>query len=456
MEDLRVAGERLRVAVVGAGPSGLYVADELSRRGGTSVDILDRLPCPYGLLRYGVAPDHLKMKSLVATLEPVLGRPGIRFIGNAEVGTEVGNSVTVDELREAYHAVVYATGASRSRRLCIPGEELPGSFASSRLVAWYNAHPDEPAMTPLAGARAAIVVGAGNVALDLVRMLLGGCTDLRLTDVPDDVVDSLRQAQLSEVHLVARGTPAQAKFTTKELRDLDALDDVDLVVHATPAELDAAAADGATPVAQRNLRLLGEWARRPLRGARRTAHLHFGLIPTEVLGTSRVEGLRLQPAAGSAAVSRVLPAQVVVSAIGYQGRPIAGAPFEAETATIPNIDGRVQRDGSVSPGEYATGWVRRGPSGVIGTNKLDALQVVERILEDLPILPPPRTDRTVPVLLAARGLRPVEWDGWLAIDREERRLGQARGTERVKVRARADLHGLADAAAGSSRPLADG
>lgn len=407
-----------RTVVIGAGPAGLYTAGELSALG-HEVDVVERLACPYGLLRYGVAPDHLKMKALESTLRRILERPGVRFLG----GVEVGTAVTVPELAAYYDAVVYATGASADRRLGIDGEDLPGSVSATELVRWYSGHPDAGAFT--LDATSAVVIGVGNVALDVARVLAKAPGELRVTDMPDHVLDALDRSALTDVHIVGRRGPAQARFTTKELREIGELAGADVVVD--PAELELGAADARTvagdAVLARNHRILLDWSRRTPEGRPRRIHLRFRLSPRRVLGAGRVGAVEFER--GAARVT--IPAQLVVRAIGYRGVPLPGVPFDERTGTIPSERGRVR------PGEYAVGWIKRGPTGVIGTNKADARETVALIAEDLGRARERRPRRDLLDLLRARGVAVVDWAGWQAIDAAERALGERAGRTRIKI-----------------------
>ncbi|HVE97363.1 MAG TPA: FAD-dependent oxidoreductase [Pseudonocardiaceae bacterium] len=441
----------VRVAVIGSGPSGLYAADELSKHAGVSVDVVDRLPCPYGLLRYGVAPDHLKMKSLEMTLRKILERPGVRFLG----GIELGAGVSVDELREYYDAVIYATGASVDRRLSIPGEDLPGSFSATQFVAWYCGHPDAEVDAFTLDARSAVVVGVGNVAVDVVRILAKTTEELQSTDMPDHVLKVLDTSAISDIYIVGRRGPAQAKFTTKELRELGELANADVVVD--PAELlvdDAGEKILETnKTVRRNLETLQEWSTRSQQDRPRRIHLRFLLSPVAVHGTGRVEAVECERNAldGRGGVTGTgekvtLAAQLLLRSVGYRGLPLPGVPFDERTGVIPHVAGRVQRNGCTATGEYVVGWIKRGPTGVIGTNKGDAKETVEQLLTDVDALPRARHREPDAIItkLAQRGVGVVTWAGWEAIDAAEQALGVAAGRARIKI---ADREALLIAAA---------
>jgi ferredoxin--NADP+ reductase len=436
----------VRVAVIGSGPAGLYAADELSKHDAVSVDVVDRLPCPYGLLRYGVAPDHLKMKSLETTLRKILERPRVRFLG----GVELGAGISVEELREYYDAVVYATGSPVDRRLSIPGEDLPGSFSATEFVAWYCGHPDAEVDAFTLNARSAVVVGVGNVAVDVTRILAKTAQELDATDMPDHVLTVLDKSTVSDIYIVGRRGPAQAKFTTKELRELGELANADVVVDPAELVLDQAAKElvETNKTVRRNVETLQEWSTRPQQGRARRIHLRFLLAPVAVVGDGRVEAVRcerneLDSSGGVTGTGKTvtLPAQLLLRSVGYRGLPLPGVPFDERSGVIPNQAGRVQRNGSTATGEYVVGWIKRGPTGVIGTNKGDAKETVEALLHDLDALPGASRREPDAIIdrLAQRSVGVVTWAGWEAIDAAEQALGVAAGRTRIKIADRAAL-----------------
>ncbi|MEU6097185.1 FAD-dependent oxidoreductase [Streptomyces sp. NPDC047079] len=444
----------LNVAVVGSGPSGVYTAQSLVQLDPeVRVDVLDRLPCPYGLVRYGVAPDHEKIKSLQNNLRTVLEHERIRFLGNVEVGT---GGVPPARLRELYHAVVYCVGAATDRHLGIPGEELPGSWSATEFVSWYSAHPDSAADGFVLGARTAVVIGVGNVAVDVTRILARGATELSPTDMPQAALTALASSKVTEIHMVGRRGPSQARFTTKELRELGALPDTEVIVDEEELALDPAYRDpsGLPATQRRNVEVLRAWAAAPPRGAPRRIRLRFFLRPVELLAagdTSLIEGSRELEGrrVGAVRFERTVPdqdggikgtgryedlqAELVLRSVGYRGVPLEGLPFDVKSGTVPHSSGRVLRDGAVSLGEYVAGWIKRGPTGVIGTNRPCAKETVMSLLEDTSGL----VDREVPEdalpWLRAAGLSPVEWPGWLAIERAEAELGASLGRSVVKL-----------------------
>ena len=431
----------LRVAVVGSGPSGVYTAQSLVQlEPGVRVDVLDRLPCPYGLVRYGVAPDHEKIKSLQNTLRTVLEHERVRFLGGVQVGPD---GVPTARLRELYHAVVYCVGAATDRQLGIPGEDLPGSWSATQFVSWYSAHPDAARDGFLRGVRSAVVIGVGNVAVDVTRMLARGAAELSATDMPQAALNALAESQVAEVHMVGRRGPSQARFTTKELRELSGLPGAEVVVDPAELALDPACDDpSALPAAQRrNLEVLRGWARVPPRGAPRGIRLRFFLRPVRLLAErGRVAGVRLERTApdghgGVRGTGRYedVEAQLVLRSVGYRGVPLEGLPFDAADGTVPHLAGRVLREGVVVPGEYVAGWIKRGPTGVIGTNRPDAKETVASLLEDADAVVRREVPEEPVTALLAAGVEPVTWAGWQAIERAEAALGASLGRGVVKL-----------------------
>jgi ferredoxin/flavodoxin---NADP+ reductase len=436
----------LRVAVVGSGPAGIYAAAALTAHDHAAVDVIDRLPTPFGLVRYGVAPDHEKMKSVAVALRGVLKHQRVRFLGNVELGADV----SVEDLHRHYDAVVVANGAAIDRRLGIAGEDLPGSFSATEFVSWYSGHPDAAMDKFTLAAKTVIVVGVGNVAVDVARILLKTADELSTTDIPDHVLAVLSRSQVRDVVIIGRRGPAQAKFTTKELRELGELANADVVVQ--PSELapdEAGEAELASNVmARRNLEVLQAWSERVPQGKPRRLHLRFLLRPTAICGDTCVTGVnfgRGRPDGAGGTVdtgeSVHLRADMVLRSVGYRGAQIPGLPFDDERGVIPNATGRVLRDGAPAPGEYVAGWIKRGPSGVIGTNKHDATETVRSLMEDAPALPrrPVRDPDGIIDLLHKRGVRVVPWGGWEAIEALEIATGRRRGAKQVKVAEREQL-----------------
>ena len=453
----------LEVAVVGSGPAGIYTAEALIKQvtalappGTVRVDVLDRLPTPYGLVRYGVAPDHPSIRSIADYLRGVLEHPGVRFLG----GVHLGDDVTREDLLASYDAVVYATGAMRDRRMGIPGEDLPGSYAATDFVNWYCGHPDSAAEAFTLDAESVAVVGVGNVAVDVARILVKDPAALHSTDIPHAVLEALHASKVREVHMIGRRGPAQAKFTTKELRELGELADVDIEVRPDELDLDAFDPTGqSTQLAESdrrvrgNLAVMRDWAARPSGGAGRRLTVRFWLRPAAVEGTGRVSGLTVERTrldeqgrfTGTGEYETV-PAQMVFRSVGYQSVPLAGVPFDENTATVPNAEGRVLGpDGGPLPGEYVAGWLKRGPTGVVGTNKSDAAATVRSLLADLGARAAGDRPSRKPLteVLAGRGVRPVSYVDWLRVEAAEAELAGALGRgERVKIGDREAIEAL--------------
>jgi ferredoxin/flavodoxin---NADP+ reductase len=435
----------LRVAIVGAGPSGFYAAEALLKSGrDVRVDMLERLPAPFGLVRFGVAPDHPKLKEAIAVYDRIARSPGFRFYGNVTVGRDV----PVDVLLEAYHAVIFASGAESDRRLGVPGEDLPGSYTATEFVGWYNGHPDYRDRTFDLSQEVAVIVGQGNVAADVCRILAKTVDELRHTDIAEHALDALAASRVREIYVVGRRGPAQAKFTAKELRELGDLDDADVIVD--PAELAlnseslAEFEDRKGAAAKKNVAILSDFAARPDRGRRRRIIFRFLLSPVEIVGTERVEGVifernRLsgppfeQSARGTG--ERVeLPAGLVFRSIGYKGTAMPGVPFDARQGVFPTREARiVDASGSAVPGLYACGWIKRGPTGIIGTNKPCSVATVAALLADLPPDAPPKPGaEAIPALAGTDGRRLVSYDDWIAIDQAEIGRGVPKGKPREK------------------------
>jgi ferredoxin--NADP+ reductase len=453
------ADHPLRVAVVGAGPAGIYAADALTRQDDVpvAVDLIDRLPTPFGLVRHGIAPDHPKMRAIRDTLYRSLEDPRVRFVGNVDVGVDI----SLEELRRHVDAVVYTYGASLDRHLGIDGEDLPGSLAATDLVAWYCGHPDADRArveAALAGIRSVVVVGVGNVALDVARVLARTPEELEPTEMPQHVLDALAATAVEEITVIGRRGPAQATFTTQELRELDGLANATVLVDPADLALDPASEARAAEdrVVTRNLAVLRDWAPHAPESGRTRLMLRFYRRPVRVLGTDRVTGVEVERTAvdgdGRAMGTgelEVLPADLVVRSVGYRGIPLPGLPVDERSGTVPNDAGRVLRDGRPSPGEYAAGWIKRGPSGVVGHNKHDARETVAALLADA-AEGRLRVEGPVGDLVAelvARGAAPVLLDDWRAIDAAEVALGATRGRARTTMHEREALLAAVRAAA---------
>jgi len=449
----------IRIAVIGSGPAGFYAAGHLlgDSAGRFEVDMLERLPTPWGLVRSGVAPDHPKIKSVSRIYEKTAAHPRFRFFGNVHFGEHVSR----EDLLAHYHAIVYATGSPVDRPLGIPGEDLPGSHAATEFVGWYNGHPDHTDLeVDLLSAERAVVIGNGNVALDVARMLVLAPSELAPTDTADHALEVLADSRVREVVVVGRRGPAQAAFTNPELRELGELSEADVIVD--PAELDRALAvsDPAAEknaTARKNVEILRDYSQRRPTGKPRRVVLRFLLSPValiadehgrlgavELVRNELVAGadgaLRAQPTSGR----ETIPAGLLFRAIGYRGIPLAGVPFDDRRGVISNEGGRVTDPATGAPllGEYVVGWIKRGPTGVIGTNKKDAQQTVDAILADLssarngdsPLLGPGSPDAAaLESMLRARQPELVTYAGWSEIDRHERSLGERAGRPRVKL-----------------------
>ena len=435
--------DRLRVAVVGAGPAGFYAAGALlaSQDPPVEVDLIDRLPTPWGLVRLGVAPDHPNIKAVSRAFERIAVHPGFRFLGNVEVGRDVTHA----ELADLYGAVVYAFGAQTDRRLGIPGEGLPGSWPATAFVAWYNGHPDFQDLEFDLSHERAVVIGNGNVALDVARMLALTPDELRPTDTTDEAIAAINAAGVREIVVVGRRGPVQAAWTPVEVGELGELAGADILVDPAELELDPASEaelEAAPPTVKRNVEHLRSYAARAPEGKPRAIRLRFLRSPVAILGEERVEAIELvrnELVDGRAKPTEdreVIECGIVFRSVGYRGIPLPGVPFDEGSCTVPNDGGRVRdADGAVVPGTYCAGWIKRGPTGVIGTNKKDATETVELLLEDA------RDERlghgepaaAMDALLEERGVAVVTQTGWQAIDAVERAAGEPQGRPRVKL-----------------------
>jgi ferredoxin/flavodoxin---NADP+ reductase len=453
-----MAREHPRVAIVGAGPAGAFAAAALLRaRGDAEIDLFERLPTPWGLLRGGVAPDHQEIKRLEDTFdEQTLGR-GCRLLGNVEVGGDLSHA----ELMRHYTAVIYATGAQTDKSLGIPGEDLPGSWPATEFVAWYNAHPDYRHLEfDLSGERA-VVIGNGNVAADVTRMLTLSVAELERTDVADHALEALRESRIREVVVLGRRGPAQAAFTSTELRELGRLDGVDVRVDPGEVELDPVSqrwlAEEGTFTARQNVELLREFAARPARAdARRRVVLRFLRSPVEIRGPGKVEAVdvgrneivrgddRQLRAKALEGEPETIECGLVLRSVGYRAVPLPDVPFDERRFVLPNDRGRVLApDSEPLPGVYAVGWIKRGPTGILGTNKRDAEETVACLVEDLragTLASPPSPGREqIDELLAERKPDLVADEGWRAIEAHELERGRSEERPRVKLASRDDL-----------------
>lgn len=440
----------LRVAIVGSGPAGFYAAEALQKSApGLGVDMFERLPTPFGLVRGGVAPDHPKIKSVARVFERIAAQPGFRFLGHVQVGRDV----TAAELRHHYDAVIYAVGADTDRHLGIPGEHLAGSHPATQLVAWYNGHPEYADHTFDLTERAAAIIGIGNVAMDAVRILASAPDHLATTDLALHALEALRGANLQELHILARRGPVQAACTTPELRELGDLDGVDVIVNPLDLELDGVSAahlaNEEDRTAHNNLALLRHWAEHGSTGAPRRIVLHFCVSPTELLGETRVEGIRLVKnrlipdlygSVQAVPTDRLidLPVGLVFRSVGYRGTALPGLPFDPRRGVIPNVTGRVVESpdsATAIRGVYVAGWIKRGPQGIIGTNKSCAAETVDHLLADAVsgrLSPAAGRSAELDALLTERGIDVTTWPDWQAIDRAEIARGKAAGRPREK------------------------
>lgn len=439
----------LRLAIVGAGPAGIYAADILlkaERKFDVSIDLFEALPAPYGLVRYGVAPDHPRIKGIINALREVLDTGRIRLFGNVVYGRDI----LLDDLKKHYNAVIFSTGAMQDAPLAIPGIDLDGSYGAADFVSWYDGHPDVPREWPLEH-REIAVIGNGNVALDVARMLAKHADDLLPTEIPANVYEGLLSSPVTDVHVFGRRGPAQVKFTPLELRELGEMRDVDIIVHDEDFVLDEASKAAIETNKQIFVlnKVLNSWRTRPSTGASRRLHLHFWSKPVEVLGDDKVEGFRFErtvPDGAGGVVGtgevREIPVQAVYRAVGYFGSQLADVPFDERRGVIPNREGQViDDDDELVHGVYATGWIKRGPVGLIGHTKSDAMETIRHVINDQanwwsPALP---AEDAVIELLASRRVEFTNLDGWHNLDTFEIALGEPQGRARVKVVAREDM-----------------
>lgn len=442
---------KLRLAIVGAGPAGIYAADLIIkselRDFDVSIDLFDLLPAPYGLVRYGVAPDHPRIKGIIRALYEVLDRGDIRFFGNVEYGKDI----TLQDLKTHYNAVIFSTGAVKDANLNIPGIDLEGSFGAAAFVNWYDAHPDFERTWDLSAKQIA-VLGNGNVALDVARVLAKPADEMLSTDIPDNVYQGLRSSQATDVHVFGRRGPAQVKFSPLELREAVHLEDVDTIVYDEDFQYDEGSQEAIDTNNQTRVmvKTLEDLRGNEITGAKRRLHLHFFSSPAEILEQDgKVAGIRIERTKldGTGNVKptgefREFPIQAVYRAVGYFGSELSEIPFDEKAGVIPNDKGRVlDSDGKHIEGVYATGWIKRGPIGLIGHTKSDALETIAQIIEDKPTWwqPASPSEDSITELLTSRGVDFVGWPEWLRIDAEEKRLGESQERERIKLVEREDF-----------------
>ena len=435
---------KLRLAIVGAGPAGIYAADILhkaEKKFDVSIDLFEQLPAPYGLVRYGVAPDHPRIKGIINALRDVLDSGEIRLFGNVYFGRDI----TLDDLKKHYNAVIFSTGSIRDADLSIPGIELDGSYGAADFVSWYDGHPDFPREWPLE-AQSVAVIGNGNVALDVARVLAKHAEDLLVTEIPANVYEGLKKSPVTDVHVFGRRGPAQVKFSPLELRELGELNDVDMVVYDEDFDYDEASKAAIASNKQIMVidRVFTKWRSEEKGTASRRLHLHFYAKPVEVLGEDgKVVGFRYErtkPDAEGGVVGtgeiRELPIQAIYRAVGYFGSPLDGIPFDDKRGVIPNREGQVIDDnGEQLHGIYATGWIKRGPVGLIGHTKSDAMETISHVINDQANWwnPAHPEEDAIVALLQERGIEYTNIDGWHKLDAHEIGLGSSEERARIKV-----------------------
>lgn len=444
------ADRPLRAAVIGAGPSGFYAAAALLKEGiAVTVDLFDRLIAPHGLVRYGVAPDHQNIKAVAKTYDRTATEAAFRYFGNVEIGKDITHA----ELKRHYDVIFYTTGAQSDRRLGVPGEDLPNSMSATEFVAWYNGHPDYKGLQVDLSCEAAIVVGVGNVAMDVARILAKSIDELKQTDIAGHALEALAKSNIKDIYIVARRGPAQVKFTNAEIREMGHLELADAIVLDNELRLDrasSAAIEGDTAM-QKNLDYLRAYTEIGVTGKPRRVHFRFLLSPVEIIGADgKIVAVKMEKNELRASVSgdikasgtgqyETIPAGLILRSVGYKGVPLEGVPFDRRSGVIPNEVGRVidLDTGRLMAGEYVAGWIKRGPTGVIGTNKPDAIESVNSMFDDLqkgkipPALEPAL--EAIPSLLAERGIRYVTKDDWKQIEAKEVGDGKAQGKPRVKI-----------------------
>jgi len=450
--QLGTTNHPLRVAIIGSGPSGFYAAGRLQEQKNLiiEIDMFDRLPTPYGLVRGGVAPDHQKIKSVTKVYDRIASKPNFRFYGNVEFGSDV----SLSDLERHYHAIIYAVGAQSDRQLGIPGEDLPGSHAATEFVAWYNAHPDYRHFEFDLSQEKAVVIGLGNVAMDVIRILAQTYDELYPTDIADYALEELKNSNIKEIYVLGRRGPAQSAFTNPEIKELGELHDAEVIVAPEEVVLDPysqAFIDSAEDkVAVKNVEILKAYSQQPSQGKSRKIIMRFLTSPVEIIGTDRVEAIKIvknelyQTEKGEIRPRETdqfetIPVGLVFRSVGYLGTPLPGVPFYEKWGTIPNEKGRVMtaiKDGQQVIGNYVVGWIKRGPSGVIGTNKPDSVQTVEMLLEDLSndnlLTPAEPNHQAIEDLLNERGVEFVTFEDWLKLDELEQERGAAVNRPRVK------------------------
>lgn len=452
MAELGTTEHPLRVAIIGSGPSGFYAADPLLKSETIcSVDMYDRLPTPFGLVRGGVAPDHPKIRTVVRIYEKIADHERFRFFGNVRIGTDV----SVEELRRHYDAIIFACGAETDRRLGIPGEDLKGSHTATSFVAWYNAHPDYRDFEFDLQQEVAVVIGMGNVAMDVARILAKTVDELKTTDIAQHALDQLAESKIREIHVIGRRGPAQAAFTTPEIKEMGELEQCDVRIAPEELQLDEMSErELSDRNVSRNMEVMRDYVERAAAGKQRTMHFRFLLSPVELKGNGRVESIVFERnklsgeepfrlSARGTGETIEMPCGLVFRSIGYKGIALPGVPFDERRGLFPNEGGRITENGAVVSGMYAVGWIKRGPSGIIGTNKPDSIETVQALLADVANLqgcesPDPES---VDALLQSKGVRVVNFADWRKIDAAECSAGAECGKPRERFTRVAEMLG---------------
>ncbi|MBI5092089.1 MAG: FAD-dependent oxidoreductase [Candidatus Hydrogenedentes bacterium] len=456
MSDLGSVSRPVRVAIVGSGPSGFYAAEALLKsQTVVAVDMFDRLPTPFGLVRLGVAPDHPKIKSVTRVFEKIAAHERFAFLGNVHIGKDI----TVEELRRHYDSLLFTCGAETDRRLGIPGEDLPGSYTATEFVAWYNGHPDYRNRKFDLSHEVAVVIGQGNVAMDVTRILAKTVDELKSTDIAQHALDALAESKVKEIYLIGRRGPVQAAFTQPEIKEIGELADCDPLVSPADLVLNAASQieleNPDNQHSQKNFAILKDFAERTVRPRHRRYHVCFYKSPVEIRGAGKVESVVLEKnelsgepfkqSAHGTGVKEEMACGLIFRSVGYRGIAIPGVPFDEKRGVFPNTNGRIGADGA-APGMYAAGWIKRGPSGVIGTNKPDSQATAETLLSDVPRLTPCEIPSTQAVLDLAksRGVRVVSFVDWQKIDAAEIERGKAKGKPREKFVTKEEMLAVLD------------
>ncbi len=441
----------LRVAIIGSGPSAFYAAEALLRQSdhAVQVDMFERLPTPFGLVRGGVAPDHPKIKTVTKVYERTAANPNFRFYGHVEYGTDITHA----DLVAHYHMIIYGVGAQSDRKMGIPGEDLSGSFPATEFVGWYNGHPDYRDLTFDLSQQHVIVVGNGNVAMDVTRILASSYEELAKTDIADYALEALKHSQVTDITMLGRRGPAQAAFTNPELKEFGELEVADVVVAPAEVDLDPLSSEyirsGEDRSAERNVQTLQLYANQPSTGKPKRIHMRFLVSPIEIIGTDHVEAVKIvhnelyRSEDGSLRPrptdkTETLSAGLIFRSIGYKGVALLDVPFDPRRGVIPNAQGRVIDPDHTQTitGEYAVGWIKRGPSGIIGTNKPDSIETVNLMIADLDagktLTPSDPSPASIDALLQDRGVEVVTFADWLILDSIEQSRGQARNCPRIK------------------------